>query len=271
MEPASAPVRELRADCSRCAGLCCVALPFSASAGFPADKNAGEACRHLDRSFRCRVHTELRPKGFTGCTVFDCFGAGQRITQESFGGRNWRDEPGLAQRMFAAFAVARHLHEILWYLAEALELPLAARLDEEVRREFDRVDALAGAEPDALAATDVGAVRQEIGPLLSRVSEAVRAGVPGRTRDHRGADLAGQRMRRASLRGATFRGALLIAADLRDADLRGADFLGADLRDADLRGADLSGCLFLTQPQLDAARGDARTRLPHRLVRPAHW
>ena len=73
------------------------------------------------------------------------------------------------------------------------------------------------------------------------------------------------------LRGASLRGALLIGADLREADLRTADLLGADLRAADLRGADLRDCLFLTVPQLAAARGNAATRLPAWAERPAHW
>jgi len=70
---------------------------------------------------------------------------------------------------------------------------------------------------------------------------------------------------------ADLRGALLIAADLRGADLDRTDLLGADLRDADLSGADLSTALFLTQPQLNSARGDASTRLPTGLRRPPAW
>jgi uncharacterized protein YjbI with pentapeptide repeats len=62
-----------------------------------------------------------------------------------------------------------------------------------------------------------------------------------------------------------------VAADLRCADLRSADLIGADLRDADLRGADLTGALFLTRPQLTAARGDSTTLLPPHRDRPAHW
>ena len=57
----------------------------------------------------------------------------------------------------------------------------------------------------------------------------------------------------------------------RRLDLGTADLLGADLRNADLRGADLSRSLFLTQPQVTAARGDASTRLPSVLQRPVHW
>ncbi len=82
----------------------------------------------------------------------------------------------------------------------------------------------------------------------------------------RGADLRG-----ADLVGANLRGALLIGANLRAADLRGADVRGADFRSADLRAADLGGCVYLTQSQLDAARGDAATRFPPLLRRPSHW
>ena len=108
-------------------------------------------------------------------------------------------------------------------------------------------------------------------PLLLRASELMRAGVPGRTLSHAGADLAGARLKGASLRGASLRGACLIGADLSDADLRAADLAGADFRDADLSGADLTGSIFLVQSQLDAARGDARTKLPRSRTRPAHW
>jgi hypothetical protein len=58
---------------------------------------------------------------------------------------------------------------------------------------------------------------------------------------------------------------------LRGVYLGRADLLGADLRAADIRGADLSGCLFLTRPQVTAARGDLSTRLPSAVPTPAHW
>jgi uncharacterized protein YjbI with pentapeptide repeats len=58
---------------------------------------------------------------------------------------------------------------------------------------------------------------------------------------------------------------------LRNADLRTADVIGADFRDTDLSGANLTGCIFLIQAQLDAAKGDAATKLPPAFTRPAHW
>src|SRR5215213_178060 len=261
----------LRADCSRCAALCCVGPAFAATADFAIDKPAGTPCPNLRPDDRCGIHDGLRDRGFPGCTVFDCFGAGQRIVQETFGGRSWRESPELAGEQFAVLPVMRQLHEILWYLTEAAELPAAAPLRAEVTAARERTERLAAGSAEELTSLDVAGVRGEVGELLQRVSELVRAGVPKRARDRRGADLMGKDLRGARLRGASLRGAYLIGADLRGADLRTADLLGADLRAADVRGTDLGECLFLTQPQVEAAIGDAATRIPAVLNRPAHW
>ncbi|MEY9938119.1 pentapeptide repeat-containing protein [Streptacidiphilus sp. MAP5-3] len=261
----------LRSDCGSCFGLCCVALPFAKSADFAVDKRAGTPCANLRDDFGCGIHARLRDSGYPGCTVFDCFGAGQKVSQLTFGGVDWRREPDSAPAMFTAFPVMRQLHELLRHLREALALSAATPLHPRVRRAYDDVDALTRGDATALAALDVAAVRGGVSELLLEVSELVRARVPGRKRSHRGADLIGAKLAAANLRGANLRGACLIAADLRRADLRSADLVGADLRNADLRGADLTDALFLTQPQLDAARGDASTRIPAGLNRPTHW
>ncbi|WP_225844475.1 pentapeptide repeat-containing protein [Streptomyces sp. HPF1205] len=262
----------LRADCANCFGLCCVALAFTRSADFAEDKKAGDPCRHLSAAHTCGIHARLRESGYRGCTVYDCFGAGQKVSRITFGGADWRDAPaGHGAAMFAALPVMRQLHELLWYLTEALALRSAAPLHGEIVRLKTRVEALTEGTPDDLAALDVAAERAVTGDLLARVSATVRGRLPGRRRDRRGADLVGARLRGADLRGADLRGSLLIGADLRGADLREADLLGADLRDTDLRGADLTGALFLTHPQVNAARGDAATRVPAHLTRPPHW
>ncbi|NUU22710.1 MAG: pentapeptide repeat-containing protein [Streptomycetaceae bacterium] len=274
------PATDLRADCTNCFALCCVALPFARSADFAHDKPAGRPCRNLLADDRCGGHARLRDEGYAGCTVFECFGAGQKVSQVTFAGRSWREGPAVAREMFAAFPVMRLLHELLWYLTEALDLTAArprradvhADLHDDLRRQRDIVAALTLLGPGELAALDPAPHRARVGELLLRTSQLARAdaGVR-RPRNHRGADLMGAKLRGADLRCADLRGAYLIAADLRGADLRTADLLGADLRDADLRGADLTGALFLTQPQANATRGDARTRLPARLNRPRHW
>ncbi|WP_329000207.1 pentapeptide repeat-containing protein [Kribbella sp. NBC_00709] len=265
--PARRP--DLRADCGQCAGLCCVALTLTASADFAIDKPAGEPCPNLKHDFRCGIHTRLRDGGFPGCTVYDCFGAGQKVTQVTYGGRDWRQAADFGAQMFEVFSVVRLLHELLWYLTEALEL--APSLDGELRRALDGTEQLALGSAESLTALDVVAHRARINDLLLRTSELVRARVSPRLLNRRGADLMGADLRGADLRGADLRSAYLIGADLRRADLTSADLIGADLRDTDLRGAHLARSIFLTQMQLNATHGDTATTLPDRLTRPPHW
>ncbi len=261
---------ELRADCTQCHALCCVALVFLDSADFPFAKDAGEPCPKLGRDDRCTIHAELRPQGFAGCAAYDCFGAGQRVSQMTFGGRHWRSSPELAGSMFAVLPAMRQLHELLWYLADARARPECDGLRAQLEDARVTVDELAGGSPDELLACDLNAVRAEVDPLLVQASELVRGCVDDRV-DHRHADLIGALLPNALLRGANLRGAYLIGADLRGADLRLADLIGADLRDADLHGANLDAAIFLTQSQLGAARGNAHTRIPGGLNRPPHW
>lgn len=239
---------ELRADCARCEALCCVHLPFARGADFPFAKAAGTPCRNLTVDHRCGVHAELADRGFRGCVAFDCFGAGQRASR--------RPDPA------AAFGRLRVLHELLWYLQAARSWPAAASLHVELDAAIARTEALADGNGDVLAH------RPTVAPLLKAASDLVRgADAPDRT----GADLAGHDLRAVDLRRASLRNALLIGADLRGAVLHRTDLLGADLRAADLRGTDVSTALYFTQPQANAARGDAATKLPSTLDRPAHW
>lgn len=268
--PASGSAR-LRADCSRCFGLCCVAPAFAASADFAIDKPAGHACPNLRDDFRCGIHAGLRERGFPGCTVFDCFGAGQQVSQVTFEGRDWRSAPESARAMFDAFAVMRQLHELLWYLTEAVSRLPTGQLHDELEQTRAETERLTGGTPAELAALDLTAHRQPATGLLRQASEQLRATAGRRGPDRAGADLIGARLRGTDLRGANLRGAYLIGADLRGADLGLADLIGADLRGADLRGANLATSLFLIQSQLDSARGDQSTRLPSGLRHPTHW
>jgi hypothetical protein len=258
-------VTELRADCSRCAGLCCVVPAFAASSDFAIDKPSLTPCPNLADDFGCSIHTELRDRGFPGCTVYDCFGAGQRVVQELYDGRDWQSTPEIKDAMFAAFEVVERLHELLWYLQDALARQAVAPLRDELEGLRDLVEAACQSPvPDHVVPLQLRA-----DGLLGDVSGLVRRGAGGP--DLRGEDLAGQDLRGRGLTGAHLRGAVLIGADLRDLDLGPADLLGADLRAAQVAGADLTEVLFLTQFQVNAARGDTTTRLPDRVTRPSHW
>jgi uncharacterized protein YjbI with pentapeptide repeats len=80
----------------------------------------------------------------------------------------------------------------------------------------------------------------------------------------------------AHLREARFYNAHLEGADISNASLEGANLYGAHLERAYLRGthlerADLSRAVGLLEAQLRDAHGDAETKLPEGLARPAHW
>lgn len=263
--------RVLRADCGRCFGLCCVAPAFSVSADFAIDKPAGHPCPHLQSDFRCGIHQDLRREGFPGCAAYDCFGAGQHISQVTFGGRDWRQDPRAATQMYRVFLIMRQLHELLWYLLAALALDQAHDVRGELRLALETTEAMTRSPADVLLELDTERHRGRINALLLRTSELVRAQVPGQKMDGRGADLIGASLANANLKGANLRGARLIGADLSHADLSLADVTGTDLRGANLRGADLGTSLFLTQSQLDTAKGDTGTNVPPSLTRPTHW
>ena len=181
---------ELTADCTRCVGLCCVVLPFSRSADFAFDKPAGTPCRHLAADARCGIHDRLRESGMRGCVAYDCFGAGQSVTETD---------------RIPHFLVVEQVHEIAWYLADATDrgadvAPLVA--------ETERL----AASPSP-SQPDVDDLRSRVAPALRAVAEAARSTYDG-WRDLAGADLAGADLRDADLRGADLRGAVLLGADL---------------------------------------------------------
>ena len=83
-------LHDLRADCARCFALCCVAPTFAVSVDFAINKKAGKPCPKLHSDFRCSIHTQLRQQGFRGCAVYDCFGAGQKVSLVTFAGLDWQ-------------------------------------------------------------------------------------------------------------------------------------------------------------------------------------
>lgn len=109
----------LRADCTRCVGLCCVVLAFDRSALFARDKAAGTPCAHLGSDCRCRIHASRVRRGFAGCVSYDCLGAGQRATALLLG------RVATADEQFEVFAAIYRQHELLVLLEATTALPLS--------------------------------------------------------------------------------------------------------------------------------------------------
>lgn len=258
-------VRRLTVDCAACSGLCCVALYCRKADGFPADKAADIPCRHLAPDFRCAIHPRLADLGMKGCLAYDCFGAGQQATRLCQPHGDWRAHPEGAQPLFQTFSVLFQLHQMLCYLLDAA----AACPDEDLSPALEELmaeqEGVALRGSGALLAMDLADYRTRVNRVLQAACRRLSPTPAG------GGDFLGRNFRRASLDGRDFSMALLIGANLEGCSLAGASFLGADLRDANVKNTDLSACHFLTQMQVNAARGNGATRLPPRLSRPTTW
>ncbi|MEH7237792.1 pentapeptide repeat-containing protein [Bacillus sp. JJ1562] len=259
----------LKSDCTNCFGLCCVALPYAKSADFPFSKESGDPCRNLFSDHRCGIHDQLREKGFRGCVSYECFGAGQHVSQTIYNGRDWRKDSERAREMFEVFPLVQQLHEMLWYLNQALSLKETHSFQSRLQDLYNETLALTNIEPEEILKLDIVSHRSKVNVLLVKTSEIYRKGPTKKVK--KSLDYVGANLKGANLQGVSFRGTLMIAANLNHADLRRADFIGADLRDADLSNANLAGAIFLTQSQINSAKGNVDTIIPNYLKRPNHW
>lgn len=273
------PFKELRPDCSRCFGYCCVALYFSETEGFPEDKAAGKPCAYLNGDFRCTVHGDLAAIGLRGCISYDCLGAGQKVAMGTYGGKDWWEAPELAQEMFTVFSVMKQLNEMLWYLTQADHVSKEESLTGKIRERIRETEAMCGLTPAGLLNLDIITHREKVNRLLREVLSSLGTGGSGTWKNLAGRrgtlagrlDLIGADLKGTDIRGADLGGALLMGADLRGCDLKGTNLIAADLRGAQIQGAQMEESLFLTPGQVTGAVGDARTGLPPWIGRPEGW
>jgi hypothetical protein len=158
----------LRADCSRCAGLCCVVHAFYSVQGFAFDKPAHSACRYLTLENRCAIHTRLASRGFPGCVAFDCYGAGQRVTQELFNGMSWRTSDETAVRnLFSAYTSFLALHRLMAMLALA-EATVSPPLDTQMRLKREQLNDLCRSEQAKRGSLDIATLQNDVLELVRK-------------------------------------------------------------------------------------------------------
>jgi Pentapeptide repeats (8 copies) len=264
-------IEELKSNCIECFGLCCVALPFAKSADFPFDKKGGKPCKNLSSNHLCSIHDQLKDRGFNGCVTYECFGAGQHVSQVLYEGRSWRGSDERADEMFSVFPIVQQLHEMLWYLKQALSLRETISIQSSLLDIYNKTVKLTLKAPKEVLGIDVPTHRKLVNELLVETSKLYRADFINKPRKIKASDYIGCNLKGKDLRGEDLRGKLMIAANFKHSDLRKVDFIGADLRDANFSGANLNEALFLTQSQINSAKGDAQTKIPAYLNKPIHW
>lgn len=197
MPLAPPPPARWRAECSRCAALCCLSLAFDRGEDFAFDKPAGEPCPLLAPGHACSIHAERASLGFSGCIAYDCQGAGQRVTQEVFGGHSWQTAPDLARPMLEAFWRMRRVHELLAGLALTDRLTLG-RAQQRQRRELERrLDPPGGFDRDTLGALPLEALSVEVRELLAGLRERLTSPATESARTRRRLPLLAQRPSRS--------------------------------------------------------------------------
>ncbi len=128
-----------------------MAPAFDRSEEFALDKPACAACPNLGADDRCQIHDRLEPEGFRGCVLYDCLGAGQRVVQELYAGRSWREEPEVLPQMWQAVTVLRGVHEMILLLRQAEKLPLPADDRSALDSILRDLEPVVGWTPDGLA------------------------------------------------------------------------------------------------------------------------
>lgn len=171
--PRIMPTTSLVADCARCCALCCVAPAFPATEDFAYEKPAHTPCCHLRSDDRCAIHARLVECGFRGCAVYDCAGAGQKVTQWTFAGRSWRSLPD-PRPMFEAFMTVRFLHGLLVLLEAARRLDLPATLATELQTIQSEIQGATFLDARSLAHLDLSELRERCDRLLSEVAHWLR-------------------------------------------------------------------------------------------------
>lgn len=258
----------LRIGCDKCSGICCVALYCMKTDGFPENKEAGVPCKHLMSNFRCDIHSVLANKNMKGCLAYDCFGAGQKVTQSFYPNEDWKTNSEKANEIFQVFMIVFQLHQMAWYLLESLPLVTDEHLKSVIDELITKNKQMTSCTSDEILHMNIEEYRTSVNQVLKKVSGRI-AVLHSNETDSK--DCLGKNFRHANLDGRDFSMALMIAANLEGCSLRGTNFLGADIRDANIKDTDLSGCIFLTQMQINSAKGNSNTKLPTNLSRPSSW
>lgn len=261
---------ELKVDCSKCSGLCCTALFFSKIDGFPENKTAGKPCTKLRKDYRCNIHNELEKRNMKGCIGYDCFGAGQHVTQYIYKGDTWQSSKEKAKEIFDVFICVFQLYQIRYFLEESTVIIPAKEFWNDIENLIKENEALCNSTPQGILNIDIEAYRNRINNILKQVSASVLKCFKS-CDNNRLMDFLGRSFKNRDMSGIDLSMKLLIAANFQGCKFHGTIFLGADTRDTNFSDADLREAVFLTQGQINSAKGNKNTKLPKHLDYPDTW
>lgn len=263
-------LQSLKTNCSQCSGLCCTALFFSEMDGFPENKQAGKPCLNLQKNFRCKIHGELEKRKMKGCIGYDCFGAGQQVTQSIYSGKTWQNTPGQAKEIFDVYIAVFQLYQIRYFLLEAMAILPAKVLRNNIKPLIEENEIICNSKPQDIVKFNIENHRSKANVFLKQVCNLLQKSLCCRNTKCP-SDFLGKNFENKDFSGLDFSTKLLIAANFNNCVFTGTIFLGADTRDADFSNVDLRDAVFLSQGQVNSAKGNRNTKLPQYLDYPFAW
>lgn len=263
-------LEQFKIDCSKCSGLCCTALFFSKIDGFPENKSAGKPCIKLQHNYRCMIHHELEKRNMKGCIGYDCFGAGQHVTQHIYKGETWQTAQEKSKEIFEVFVVIFQLYQIRYFLEESKTIIPAKELWSDIQNLINENEVLCNSDPQTILEIDYENYRDSINIILKQVCNSIIKCYK-KSANKMPKEFFGKSFNRIDMSGIDLSMKLLIAANFDGCTFDGTIFLGADTRDTNFSNADLREAVFLTQGQINSARGNRNTKLPKHLDYPTTW
>jgi len=261
-------IKQLKSDCSKCSGLCCVALFFSKIDGFPENKIAGKACSHLMTDYCCNIHCQLTKQKMKGCIGYDCFGAGQHVTQSVYQGKTWNDLFEQSAEIFDVFTVVFQLHQIRYFLIESMLFSIVKPLEKEIHTLYVENIKICHSSIKEILSFDLEKYKTTVNLVLKQLCNLLLRNTNNKESS---IEFFGKSFKGKNMSGINLSSKLLIAANFEDCLFNGTIFLGADTRDTNFSNANLSESIFLTQGQINSAKGNRNTKLPKHLDYPITW
>ena len=160
----------LTSDCSQCTALCCITMGFFAEQGFGFNKPANTPCPHLSTDFKCTIHAERAAAGFGGCIMYDCHGAGQRVTR-AFHLKLALSRPQReTNKVVELFRRVQTMHEMMALLHTAISHLRDEKLVNDFTATFTHVDAQCASLLDGGDIDEV-AIHQRVSEMLASLKE----------------------------------------------------------------------------------------------------
>ncbi|MEG0457218.1 MAG: pentapeptide repeat-containing protein, partial [Oscillospiraceae bacterium] len=187
-----------------------------------------------------------------GCLAYDCFGAGQKTTQHFINNINWKQDTAKNHDIFQTFQIIFQLNQMQWYLLDAFLLISDNDLKTKIEDFIYENEKITNSGINEILNFNVEDYRFKINKILKQVCNTFSLyDYKNKQKNYLGYDFKNE-----NIIGKDFSMALLINANFENCILHNVNFLGADIRDSNLKNADLSHSVFLTQMQINSAKGN---------------